>query len=301
MNERPFFFDPETATDAPARGLRQATPATGEALLPRSYRVRRRARETRDVFTLELEADDPSANVRFEPGQFAMLYPFRIGEAPISSCGESRAGLPLFTVRDVGAVTHALAQLRAGDTVGLRGPFGQGWPVEAARGRDVVLVAGGLGLPPLRSAFERLLLDREAYGRIVLLCGARTPRDLVFRSLLARWQRRVDADVRLTVDAATPRYTGHVGVVTELLAKVALEPARTIAFVCGPPLMMRFTARALRERGVSADAIFLSIERNMRCAVGFCGHCQLGPYFVCRDGPVLARSRLGRWIEHREL
>lgn len=300
MNERPLL-NPETAADAPARGLGQAAPISGAALSPRTHRVRRRAREARDVFTLELAPDDPSAHARFEPGQFAMLYAFRVGEAPISSCGESRDGFPLFTVRDVGAVTHALTRLRAGDVVGLRGPFGTGWPLEAARGRDVVLVAGGLGLPPLRSAFERLLLDRGAYGRLVLLCGARTPRDLVFRARLARWQRRADVEVRLTVDAAEPGYAGHVGVVTELLAKLALDPAQTLAFVCGPPLMMRFTARALHERGVSPDAIFLSIERNMRCAVGFCGHCQLGPYFICRDGPVLARSRLLRWIEHREL
>lgn len=260
-------------------------------LVPRQAAVLDVERETPDVVTLTLEAP-PGEGRAFVPGQFNMLYAFGLGEVAISISGDpAHAGVIVHTVRAVGAVTTALCRLKKGDTVGVRGPYGTPWPLDAARGSDLVIVAGGLGLAPMRPAVLHVLAHRREYGRVWLLVGARSPEHLPFASDRERWQGRDDLDVLVAVDQAPLGWQGRVGVAPALLAEVpALEKAAVL--VCGPELMMRFTVRELTRRGVPAGRIHLSMERNMKCAVGFCGRCQLGPSFVCKDGPVLGYDRI---------
>lgn len=276
--------------------------ADSAALVPRPFRVARVRRELRDVSTLELEASDGGGPVRFQPGQFTMVYVFGIGEVPLSISGDpATPDVLVHTVRSVGAVTRAVCAAKKGDVLGVRGPFGEGWPVEAAIGRDVVVMAGGLGLAPLRPLVRAILARRRAFGRVVLLIGARTPASLLFSRELARWRARFDLDVRATVDAGDPSWSGEVGVITTLLPHATFDPATTTAFVCGPEVMMRFAAADLVQRGVPPDLVFLSMERNMKCAVGVCGHCQFGPAFVCTDGPVFSYARIETSLRIREI
>jgi NAD(P)H-flavin reductase len=266
---------------------------------PRPYRVGAKRRETHDTWTLELEPEH-EPGPRFEPGQFVMLYAFGAGEAPVSISGGEDDRL-LQTVRAVGHVTRALCAAEPGDLVGVRGPFGTGWPVEAARGHDVVFVAGGLGLPPLRPAILRLLAERDRYGRVSVLYGGRAPGELLFTDELEDWRTSHDVAVEVTVDAPAGGWNGRVGVVPRLVRDAAFEPADTVAMACGPEVMMRFTATALRDRGVAAAAIWLSLERSMHCGVGHCGHCQLGPLFMCKDGPVVRHDVVEPLLRVREL
>jgi len=252
---------------------------------PLPYRVTATRRDTHDTCTLRLEPRR-SPTAPFAPGQFAMLYAFGAGEAPISLAARDGDAL-VHTIRAVGAVTARLCAMKPGDTVGVRGPFGRGWPLEAAEGRDLVLIAGGLGLPPLRPVVEAVLAQRERYGAVAVLYGGRSPAELLYGDDLARWGGRGDVSVDVTVDAADRGWQGRVGVVTRLIAAAPVDPARTVAMVCGPEVMMRFCAAELRARGVAPDAIWLSLERGMTCGTGHCGHCQLGPLFICLDGPVL--------------
>jgi NAD(P)H-flavin reductase len=268
-------------------------------VVPRLARVRRRRRELAETWTLDIEAPDGAGCA---PGQFNMLTVFGVGEVPISMSGDPAAAGPLVhTIRAVGPVSAALAALEPGDALGLRGPFGVGWPMDDTAGRDVVVVAGGLGLAPLRPALYRLLAERERYGNIVLLCGARSPADILFRRELESWRRRLDVDIEVTVDHATADWRGHVGVVTTLIPRATFDPLHAIALVCGPEIMMRYAVAALRDAGVADEAIFLSMERNMKCAIGFCGHCQLGTVFVCRDGPVFRYDRVRSLLALKEI
>lgn len=273
-----------------------------DPMRPEPLRVRSLRRETADTWTVSLDVSGRPGGFPFRPGQFNMLYVFGVGEVAISICGDpSRPGELLHTVRDVGAVTHALRGVGRGGTLGVRGPYGRPWPLEAARGQDVVVIAGGLGLPPLRPAILHMLRHRSEYGRIWVLVGARTPEALPFRREVARWQRDSRLRVLVTVDQASPGWTEHVGVVPALLRDVEVDPARTVALICGPEVMMRFTVRELERLGVSGSRIHLSMERNMKCAVAFCGHCQLVPYFVCKDGPVLSYAQLRPFLTIREV
>jgi len=271
-----------------------------DPMTPVPFTVGRSTRETADTVTLAL---DPGASgFAFSAGQFNMLYAIGIGEIPISISGDPAPGSPLeHTIRNVGAVSAALCALRDGDSVGVRGPFGTDWRVAAAEGSDVVIVAGGIGLAPLRPAIRELLARREAVGRISVLYGARTPADLLFRDELEGWRGRLDVDVEVTVDAATSGWRGNVGVVPRLLARARFEPDGTVAMICGPEVMMRFTVQALLDAGVNPDRILVSLERNMQCAIKLCGHCQLGPFFVCADGPVMPYALVARWLRPREM
>jgi NAD(P)H-flavin reductase len=255
-----------------------------------------------DVWTLELEASDDEGPVRFRPGQFTMVYVFGIGEVPISISGDpAKPDALVHTVRAVGTVTRAVCAARKNDVLGVRGPYGTGWPVEAAFGRDVVIMAGGLGLAPLRPLVRAVVAQRGAFGRVVLLVGARTPESLLFPRELARWRARFDLDVRATVDNGDATWNGDVGVITTLIPRATFDPTATTAFVCGPEVMMRFAVADLIHRGVPPDLVFLSMERNMKCAVGVCGHCQFGPAFVCKDGPVFPYSRIETHLRTREI
>ncbi len=270
-------------------------PAVNAAMVPRPYVVVRRWNETADTFTFELrpargirpDAAPSAAPMAFRPGQFNMLYAFGVGEVPISISGDPADGERLIhTVRTVGAVTRHLSALGPGDPVGVRGPFGSAWPVDDAEGRDLVLVAGGIGLPPLRPVLYQILARRERFGRVVLLYGARRPAEMVFVEELRTWRSRLDLDVEVTVDRATESWKGSVGFVTTLIRRAPIDPGEAVAMVCGPELMMRFAALELLKRGLAERRVHVSMERNMKCGVGLCGHCQFGPSFVCRDGPV---------------
>ena len=263
---------------------------------PRLVTIKARRRETRDTVSLDFEDPDTA----YAPGQFNMLYAFGAGEVPISVSAVTGRRVT-HTVRDVGLVTAALTRLKAGSVMGVRGPFGHGWPLEAIKGRNIVVVAGGLGLAPLRSAIHTLLQRRSDYQRLVFLYGARTPADLLFTREVERWRGRFDVDVHVTVDAAARGWRGDVGVVTKLFKRISVEPAFTTALVCGPEVMMRFAAAALVDADMDPGNIWLSMERNMQCGAGVCGHCQLGPYLLCRDGPVLPLSRLAPLMGVKEL
>ncbi len=271
-----------------------------DPMVPRLFKVRRKWREARDIFTIELSPDEGTHP--FSAGQFNMLYLFGTGEVPISISGDpARPEVLLHTIRTLGAVTRALQRLKTDDLVGVRGPFGNPWPVDEAEGGDVVLVAGGLGLAPLRPVLYTLLARRRSYGRIALLYGARKPEDLLFKRELERWRGRFDLDVEITVDIATGDWLGNVGVVTKLIPGVPFDPLSSVAMVCGPEVMMRFTVKELLRHGLAEERIFLSMERNMKCGLGLCGHCQFGPLFVCRDGPVFQYSRIKELFRVREI
>jgi NAD(P)H-flavin reductase len=274
-----------------------------DPMVPQFLPIRRRIRETSDVVSLELEADRAGIALPcFRPGQFNMLGAFGIGEIPISISGNRDVpGRVTHTIRAVGPASAALAGLKRGDHVGVRGPFGSNWPLDEAAGSDVLVIGGGIGLVPLRSALYHLLKSRAAYGRVALLYGARTTQDLLFRRELDQWRRTPDLQVRVTLDRAGPGWVGDVGYVTALLPKVRFDPVETVAMVCGPEAMIRSTARALEDVGVAASAIFVSLERNMKCALGFCGHCQFGPHFICKDGPVYRYDRIRDLLAIREL
>jgi NAD(P)H-flavin reductase len=261
-----------------------------DPMVPSLARITRRTEEIPDVVTFEMEAPGWPG---FAPGQFNMLGLFGVGEIPISISGpDSQPDRLVHTIRAVGPVSDAIAALEAGAALGLRGPYGLPWPVAAARGRDVVVAAGGLGLAPVRPILYHLLENRDDYGKVNLLYGARRPEEILFADELSAWRARFDMEVEVTVDHAAVGWHGHVGVVTSLFRIADFDPANTTAFVCGPEIMMRFAARALTDASIASADIHLSLERNMHCAIGLCGHCQLGPVFVCRDGPVFDWARL---------
>jgi NAD(P)H-flavin reductase len=271
-------------------------------MAPLPFRVTRRTRETADTWTLELSPDGEGTLPGFAPGQFAMLYSFGRGEVPISVSGDlTKPGPIAHTVRGVGPVTAALCAAAEGEAVGVRGPFGSKWPLQPAEDGDVLVVAGGLGLAPLRSAVYHLLGNRERYGNICVLYGGRSPAELLYRAELERWRGRFDVQVDVTVDRAPAGWRGRVGVVPGLVSRAELDPGNAVALVCGPEVMMRFTAAALLDRGLPAERIFLSLERNMRCAIGLCGHCQLQHLFICKDGPVFALDAVEPLLRIREL
>jgi NAD(P)H-flavin reductase len=221
---------------------------------------------------------------------------------PISISGDP--GTPetiVHTTRAVGVVTQAMARLRRGDVLGLRGPFGSRWPVDEFESSDLVIVAGGIGLAPLRPALYRVLARRSEYGRVALLYGGRTPADILYLKELEGWRGRFDLEVHVTVDRAEGAWRGNVGVVTQLISRASFDPASTVALVCGPEIMMRFSVAELAKRGVPATNIFISMERNMKCAVGFCGRCQFGPTFICKDGPVFRYDRVEPFLRLREV
>ena len=280
------------------------TPATEPrphgAMTPVPHRVVARTRETADTWTLELES--LAEPITIAAGQFTMLYAFGVGEIPISTSDAlAPDGRLVHTIRAVGKVSEALTRLKPGDLVGVRGPYGVGWPVDAAVGSDVVIVAGGLGLAPLRPAIYRILAERSRFGRVVLLCGMRSPGDVLFRHELENWRRRLDLDIEVTVDHAAGDWRGNVGVVTTLIPRAAFDRRHAIAMVCGPEIMMRFSVAELVKLGVPESAIYVSMERNMKCAIGQCGHCQFGPTFVCKDGPVMTHDRIGAILKLREI
>ena len=280
-------------------GVHCSPSLSSDGLRPSPVRVGRVRRETADVATLELIPPSPFA---FVPGQFNMLYMFGLGEVAISLSGDPAEDHRIVhTVRAVGAVSSAITRLRREQVIGVRGPYGSYWPLTESEGSDIIIVAGGLGLAPLRPAIYCVLAHREHYGRAVVLYGARGPADLLYRRELEAWRRRLDVDITVTVDRAAADWRGNVGVVPSLIPRMPIDPDHAVGMLCGPKIMMRFTVDALRQRGLPMDRIFLSMERNMKCATGHCGHCQFGPAFVCRDGPVFRFDRIAPFFNIREI
>jgi NAD(P)H-flavin reductase len=265
---------------------------------PTPMTIARAIRDLPDVFSWTFAVPGGFA---FRPGQFNMIYVHGVGEVPISISGDP--GDPerlVHTIRAVGNVTRAMDRLGEGDVLGVRGPYGSAWPIEELRGRDLLILAGGLGLAPLRPAILRVLANRADYGRVVILYGARTPADLLYRDELERWRGRFDIRLEAIVDRAGRDWFGPVGVVTRLLDDVPVEPDDAV-LVCGPEIMMRFAVRELERRGMPRDAIWISIERSMKCGIGLCGHCQLAGSFACKNGPVFRFDQIASYLGVREL
>jgi NAD(P)H-flavin reductase len=270
-------------------------------MVPRACRIVDRRVEVDDVVTLGLEPLD-GVPLRFAPGQFNMLYVFGVGEVPISISGDPSSDGPLrHTIRAVGAVTRALCAAEPGDVIGLRGPFGTDWDLPSAEGADVVVIGGGIGVAPLRPAILALLADRPRYGQVSILLGARSPDLLLFADELRAAADGAGLHVATIVDHADPYWAGPVGVVSELIQAAPFDPPRAVSLLCGPEVMLRFSAAALTDRGVAPERIRVSLERNMQCALGYCGHCQLGPDFLCKDGPVVPYARVRDLLALREV
>lgn len=255
--------------------------------------------EIEGVATYRLRADNiqDADAYRFQEGQFNMLYLPGVGESAISMSGdaESRDGW-VHTVRVAGNVTRSLAALQCGETLGVRGPFGTGWPMEQLVGTNVIIVAGGLGMAPLRPVVYHMIRHREQFGSINLIIGARAPAGLLYRDEYDTW-RQSGIAVQLTVDRGTANWTGNIGVVTTLLDRLAItDRAQSRLITCGPEVMMKYVALAGIRKGIAASQIWVSMERNMQCAAGLCGHCQLGPAFICKDGPVLRYDHLQPYV-----
>jgi len=273
-----------------------------DSLVPWEARVVSRREEAPDIVTLSLRLSDPVAagSFRFAPGQFNMLYLFGVGQVPLSLCSDPDSSDSFeHTVRRIGRVTQGLAGLTAGAAVGVRGPFGNGWPVHEVLGRDLLVVTGGLGCAQVVSLIRYVMCRRELYGRIWILQGVRHANDLIWRNQYVAWASIPRTEVRLAADLPAAGWSGHRGLVTELLALLNLEPRRCSAMLGGPELMMLEAVALLRERGFSDGDIWLSLERNMQCGDGRCGYCQFGPWFICRDGPVFRYAEIADFFGAR--
>ncbi len=256
--------------------------------------------ETPDTRTFRLRFRDSKkgGDFHFHPGQFLELSVFGYGEAPFCiASSPTRPEALETTVRRTGQLTDALHKLGEGDEVGVRGPFGNGFDVEAAHGKDLLFVAGGIGLPPLRSLIWNVLDERSRFGKVTILYGARTPTDLVYKQELDQWGKRSDVEIHVTVDAAQPGWTGEVGVVPSLFKKISFHPESTLAYVCGPPIMIRIAIQDLLALGFKEEAIISTLERMMQCGIGKCNHCAIGHRYVCRDGPVFNYGQIRELVE----
>ncbi len=253
-------------------------------LIPVKARIEEVVDETPGVRTYYLRVEEDFPTPR--PGQFNEVYVPGVGEVPISVSDFTQEGLIAHTVRAAGSVTNSLIGLEEGQHLGLRGPYGKGWPVERLEGKDILIVAGGLGLAPLRPVIREVERNRGKYGKLTLMYGARTPRLLLYKYEFPRYESIPNTEFLVTVDRPDAAWDGCVGVVTTLFSRASINPVNTVALVCGPEVMMRFTVKELKELGFKDNQIYLSLERRMKCGVGLCGHCQIGPYFVCKHGPV---------------
>ncbi|MFI4937658.1 MAG: FAD/NAD(P)-binding protein [Candidatus Berkiellales bacterium] len=268
-------------------------------LIPQPYLIDSIQPESPDTFTLTLSAINHQPK-QFLPGQFNMLYAFGVGEAAISISSNPEQQQKLaHTIRNVGSVTRNLQKLTAGNTIFVRGPFGTAWPIDGYQGKSLLLLAGGIGIAPLRSLIYLLLAHRQNFAEITLIYGARTPQDLIYTQEFSRWKKNIQ--LLVTVDHALKPWTGHVGVITPFISKSIKDPDNTVVMMCGPEIMMRFAYYALREENIKPEHIYLSMERNMQCGVGHCGHCQWGPFFICKDGPVMNFKHIEPFFFIKEL
>lgn len=269
---------------------------------PIPYVVTGKHRENDKLLTLTLSPTGASTINPIQPGQFNMIYAFGVGEIPISTGSLLVPEKSLsHTIQDVGPVSKTLTQISVNDVVGVRGPFGTSWPVEKAKGKDVVIMAGGVGLCPLRPLIESILKERDQFGQVNVLYGTRDPDNIIYHQDMISWQSDPTLNFHITVDHAFSQWRGNVGVVTQLIDKAVFDPENTIVYICGPEVMMRFSAYACLNMRIPENQIYISMERNMKCAFGLCGHCQFGPYFVCKDGAVFPYSSIASYLKVQEL
>lgn len=275
--------------------------AMPDPMMPRLFRIKRVKREVAGVFTWILEAEDGQP-FSFRPGQFNMLYAFGLGEVAISISGDCREnGHLMHTIRAVGSVTREMARLKAGATIGVRGPFGRGWPIDEVTGNDIIFVTGTVGLAPLRPLILEVLARRNEFGRVVLCYGSRGVDDILYEDDLHVWRGRFDTNVHVTVHSAPSGYRGRVGSVAAAVRAAKLDGENSQAFVCRSESMTKPAVDALHEKGITSDRIWVTLERNMKCGIGLCGHCQFGPTFMCKDGPVYRYDQIERLFTTREL
>jgi NAD(P)H-flavin reductase len=269
---------------------------------PIPYRIINKKTENNKLMTLVLEPAEERSIEPIQPGQFNMLYVFGVGEIPISTSSLAVTHPQIVhTIQDVGLISKAINQLSPKDVVGIRGPFGSTWPVKKAYGKDVMIMAGGVGLCPVRPLIESLLSDREQIGELNILYGSRSPENIIFHQDIISWQSDPGTNFLVTVDHAFSSWHGNIGVVTRLIPKSRFDPENTVVYICGPEVMMRFGAYACLDEGIPEDQIFLSMERNMKCAIGFCGHCQYGPHFLCKDGAVFSYPQIKPYLNVQDL
>lgn len=268
--------------------------------IPAIARIKEVRQETPDVKTLQISLpDEYGKGFVYMPGQFLEISSFGVGEIPVSiTSSPTREDLEI-SVKKVGRVTESLHEADAGDRVGIRGPYGNGFPVGDMRKRDILFIGGGIGLAPLRSLINYMFDTREDFGRIFILYGARTPKDLVFKNELKLWDGKDKGEVHVTVDRGGEGWKGNVGVVPKLLEKIEPQLKKTTAVICGPPVMIRFTVKALRDRGFNDGQIIFTLERMMKCGIGKCGHCNIGEKYVCVDGPVFSYAEMKNIPEFR--
>lgn len=270
-------------------------------LQPEFFHISRKTFDTEDTFTLEL-IPSKGKTVSFAPGQFNMLYVFGIGEVPISITGDPKNNHSfIHTIKIVGNVTKALSRLKEGDPVGLRGPFGTSWPAAACKGKNLVIMGGGIGLAPLRPMIYHLLSHREDFGSIALLYGTRQPSEIVFSEELKAWKKAFDNQVFITVDFAPETWKGNIGVVTTLIPRIHFDFTQAAALLCGPEIMLRFSVSDLVKRGLPEPEIYLAMERNMKCALGHCGRCQYVDNFICKDGSIVPYSKVKPFFAKKEI
>ncbi len=258
-----------------------------------------KAQEAQDIFTYRLRLVDQAVRraFQFAGGQFNMVYAFGVGEVAISIVSDPEDPELLdHTIRIVGRTTQAIGRLGPGDVLGIRGPYGRGWPLDKARGKDVVIITGGLGCAPVVGAIEYIFRRRDQYGAVKILHGVKAPHDLLYRERFDAWRRQPDTEVFLSSDQPAKSWQYHIGVVTELFEQVRITPGRTVVLMCGPEIMMRVGIPILVHRGISESSVYVSLERHMECGIGLCGHCQMGPYFLCKDGPVMRYDTIAHWL-----
>lgn len=262
-----------------------------DSTLPHEAQILERIQESDTIFTLRLRFTDPAvqAAYRFQPGQFNMVYLYGVGEIPISIVSDPWDEHMLdHTIRRVGRVSQGLGQLKRGDRIGIRGPYGRGWPLAKVEGKDVAVITGGLGCAPVVSVINYIMRRRERYGKVTIIQGVKHSRDLIYRDRYQIWAEAPRTQVLVAANAGEALWPWHVGPVTDLFHSAELDPENTVAMMCGPEGMMIAGTRLLVQRGLAEENLYLSMERNMHCAVGLCGHCQFGGKFVCKDGPIFS-------------
>lgn len=268
---------------------------TRDPYLPMAAEILECVQESRTIFTVTLGFVNPKHHEQFDfyPGQFNMVYLYGVGEVAISIISDPKEKTQLrHTIRAVGRVTKALQQCQRGDMIGLRGPFGQGWPLKKAHGKDVLIITGGLGCAPTVSIINFILARRDLFGDLKILQGVKHSEDFIFRQQYAKWRQSPRTEIHIAADQAGPAWPWGIGYVTDMISSLTLDVKNTLAMMCGPEMMMHTAIKALAVKGLEEDSIYMSMERNMECGIGHCGHCQVGGLFVCKDGPVFAYPRI---------
>ncbi len=263
--------------------------------LPKEVEIIQRTQESSSIFTLHFRFTDEEHHKQFQfyPGQFNMLYLYGVGEVAISIVSDPRKKTFLsHTIRAVGRVTKAMQKLQVGDRLGIRGPFGVGWPLQKTIGKDIIVLTGGLGCAPSVSIINYILGRRRHYGKLSILQGVKHSDDFIFRKQYAKWQKSDHTEVYIAADQAGPKWPWGVGYVTDLIDHIMIQPDNSVVMMCGPEMMMNTAVKVFTQKGILENDIYLSMERNMECGIGHCGHCQYGGLFVCKDGPVFAYSQI---------